>query len=423
MGYQRIINFIKKSYENVPLYKNIAKERGISIINHIEDVPVIGKKEFVGRQNECINPRYSGKYIHNELLLRRTSGSTGQYLQIMWDTADIDRSLIELWLRRAKNHGIFPHSRLVLFFSDALSDDRYRQHKNELGISMRMLLPHNIENAYANILSWEPEWMILQPQTAVLLAEFVKRSGRELPSSLKYIEFTGEVLDASVRKDIENLFGCRSADQYGANETGSIAYECTNGNFHVMRSNVYVEILDEDDEVIADSIAGAYGGECAKGRIVVTSLSNNVMPFIRYDIGDKGAILNKKCSCGCNYPVLELYGGRQNDFVLLKDGGRLSPYIFVGMIDRLNAVTDGAVLQFHFAQRAYDKFKVRLYAEEADYEIKEIMLGIFEEDYPYDAELDIEFVDASMNVGINGKYAYFTNEITYRKEQEIMLAF
>lgn len=190
-----------------------------------------------------------------------------------------------------------------------------------------------------------------------------------------------------------------------------------------MRSNVYVEILDEDDEVIADSVAGAYGGECAKGRIVVTSLSNNAMPFIRYDIGDKGAILNKKCSCGCNYPVLELYGGRQNDFVLLKDGGRLSPYIFVGMIDRLNAVTDGAVLQFHFAQRAYDKFKVRLYAEEADYEIKEIMSGIFEEDYPYDAELEIEFVNASMNVGINGKYAYFTNEITYRKEQEIMLAF
>lgn len=133
MRYDRIIGFIKKCYQNVPLYKNIAREMSISEIDHITDVPVIGKKELIGRQNECIAPEYCGKYINNELLLMRTSGSTGHYLQIMWDMADIDRSLVGLWLRRAKNYGIFPHSRLVIFFTDALSPDRYRQEKTNWG--------------------------------------------------------------------------------------------------------------------------------------------------------------------------------------------------------------------------------------------------------------------------------------------------
>ncbi|MDE6492823.1 MAG: hypothetical protein K2L37_06725, partial [Lactobacillus sp.] len=62
MGYDRIIGFIKKCYQNVPLYKNIARERNISEITRITDVPVIDKKEFIGRQNECIAPEYCGKY-------------------------------------------------------------------------------------------------------------------------------------------------------------------------------------------------------------------------------------------------------------------------------------------------------------------------------------------------------------------------
>lgn len=410
MRYDRIIDFIKKCYQNVPLYRNIAQERGISEISYITDVPVIGKKEFIGRQNECIAPEYCGKYINNELLVRRTSGSTGHYLQIIWDTADIDRSLAELWYRRVKNYGIFPHNRLVLFFSDSLSEDKYRQQKNELGISSSMLLPHNIGEAYANILSWEPEWMILQPQTAVLLTEYIKRRGSGVPASLKYVEFTGELLEPSVRKEVENLFGCKTANQYGANETGSVAYECPCGNLHIMSGSVYAEIVGDNDVTFADSIAGVYEGERAEGRIVLTSLTNNAMPFIRYDIGDKGAFLNKECSCGCKFPVMELYGGRQNDFISRKDGGRMSTYLLVKMIDRLNEVTDGAVLQFHFTQRSYDKFKVRLYTEESREEIRAIISEIFEEDFPYDAQLEVCFENASTDVGINGKYACFTNE-------------
>lgn len=411
MGYDRIVDFIKKCYADVPLYKNLANERSIAEISHTEDVPVITKKEFISKQNECISPRYCSKYINNELLLRRTSGSTGHYLQIMWDIADINRSLMELWLRRAKYYGIFPHNRLVLFFLDSLSGDKYRRQRNELGISKEMLLPNNIEDAYANILSWEPEWMIIQPQTAVLLTEFIKRKQCGVPASLKYVEFTGETLDDSVRKEAESIFGCKTADQYGANETGSIAYECPLGNLHIMKSNVYVEIVDGNDRVKADSISGVYAGDYAEGRIVVTSLTNNAMPFVRYDLGDKGAISNEKCVCGCVAPVLKLHTGRKNDFILLRDGNKLSPYIFVGMIDKINAFTDGAVLQFRIIQADYDKFRVRLYTEEDRNEIKKIASEIFEEDYPYEAEFAIEFVSSSMNVGIEGKYAYFVNEL------------
>ena len=93
----------------------------------------------------------------------------------------------------------------------------------------------------------------------------------EIPPELKYIEFSGELLTDEVREMTKTIFNCNIANQYGANEVNSIAYECPYGNLHVMKSNVYVEIADEYDNAIKD--------EC-EGRVLLTSLTNSVMPFI-----------------------------------------------------------------------------------------------------------------------------------------------
>ncbi len=89
------------------------------------------------------------------------------------------------------------------------------------------------------------------------------------------------------------------ASYYGANEFHSIAYECPYGNMHLMSGNVYVEVLNDNKECVA--------GE--EGEVYVTSLTNSVMPLIRYQIGDRGKIeAGKKCMCGNHSPVIVVSG-------------------------------------------------------------------------------------------------------------------
>jgi phenylacetate-CoA ligase len=86
--------------------------------------------------------------------------------------------------------------------------------------------------------------------------------------------------------------------------------------YHVADENVLVELLDE------------YGNECApgaRGRIVVTGLSNFAMPFIRYVLGDVGIAASGGCACGRTLPVIDRIEGRIRNAFTFRDGTRVWP--------------------------------------------------------------------------------------------------
>ena len=410
---ERAVELAKKYYSTVPLYRNISELYHIGEIESMKDIPIINKKDFIGMQSKCINPEYCKKYLSNNLLISRTSGSTGSYLQVIWDKTDIKCSLLELWLKRVKYYNIFPHNKLLYFFTDGAENEIYREGKNELGINKRLLLPHNIKEAYNVIIKWDPDWMILQPGTAILLYMHIQQNKLSTPTNLKYIEFTGEMLEPRVRKTVETVFGCVTADQYGANEVGTIAYECPERRLHIMRSNVFVEIISDDGNVLADSTSGVYTNDEIEGRIVLTSLNNKAMPFVRYDIGDRGYISKKSCDCGCKSPALMLSGGRNNDFIFFTEDGKISSYIFVELLDKINKIINGGILQFYIEQNDYDSFVIRLYIDEDfnELEVSKIVSNFLKANYPYEAKFRVEFVDYFMDLGVKGKYTYFKNNI------------
>ena len=119
-------------------------------------------------------------------------------------------------------------------------------------------------------------------------------------------ELSGEMVTDRQRRFIESAFDAVTASQYGCNEIGSIAYECPEGNLHVMDHNVYVEIEPFTEQ---ERAAGT-------GHVIVTARHNKVMPFIRYDTGDIAGWKDVSCTCGCHGAVLELTGARKDDIDL-----------------------------------------------------------------------------------------------------------
>ena len=111
------------------------------------------------------------------------------------------------------------------------------------------------------------------------------------------------LLTDSNKKYLERVFGCRVFDNYGCSEIGPIANSCERGNKHIFEDSVIVESIEDKDMKL--------GG---KGRIIVTNLENEVMPLIRYDVGDIISVSDKACPCGRNTMTLEVFG-REDEFI------------------------------------------------------------------------------------------------------------
>jgi phenylacetate-CoA ligase len=160
---------------------------------------------------------------------------------------------------------------------------------------------------------------------------------------LKMIFTGGELLHEQVRKMAEKSFSCPVRDRYGSMESSWVAWQCEKGSYHVQSDQALVEVVDESGEPLPEG---------KTGRIVVTPLWRTAMPFIRYDLGDRGA-LGGKCACGRSLPVMKGIEGRDDDFIRLPSG-RLRSARTVNLLDDIRGI-----LSYQITQEKPDLFVVR----------------------------------------------------------------
>ena len=180
---------------------------------------------------------------------------------------------------------------------------------------------------------------LLQGYASILaaLARFVLDAGLHMPESLKGVYSTAETLTDAQRATIEQAFGCKVFNQYGSREIPNIACECSHGSMHVFTDMVWLESVDE--------------------RLLVTSLTNRLMPMIRYENGDSGRLIEGACGCGLPFPLMEMGLCRSNDFILAPDGRRLHPSFFNRLLYGLTQIE-----QYQFVQETPQRVVLRLAA-------------------------------------------------------------
>ena len=192
-----------------------------------------------------------------------------------------------------------------------------------------------------HVQSWKPT--LLQGYASVLaeLALFVQDKHMRMPSTIKGIFSTAEVLYDWQRAAIETAFSCAVFNQYGSREVPNIGLQCAHGNFHVFSDLVKLESIAVDGE----------------HRLLVTSLTNRVMPMIRYELGDLGRLQDGQCSCGSPFPMLALDVCRKNDLIVTPAGHKIYPSYFVHLLDGQSGIE-----QFQFVQTRPGSLVLRLCA-------------------------------------------------------------
>jgi phenylacetate-CoA ligase len=167
---------------------------------------------------------------------------------------------------------------------------------------------------------------------------------KEICPTLTACVVTSEMLFDTDKLLLQKAFGVPVINEYGASELDLIAFEDTNNNWILNTETLFVEVLDDNNNTLED-------GEI--GNIVITSLYNKANPFIRYKIGDKGAI--KKINS--NQYILQKLEGRSEDLVKLPSG-KIAPGLTFYYITKSIMEDSGEIQEIKIIQTTLDSFKI-----------------------------------------------------------------
>lgn len=228
--------------------------------------------------------------------IEMTSGTSGQPLPII---KNLNEKIIE-----ARNLNI---CRRKMFSNASLENGFLLVHKIDeylKQIDCRGNNYHSFNKIFNYMMEKKPEWIF---STTLILNQFVNfliYQNYEVSSlKIKFIETTSQKLYKEDKEKIYNLFKCNFSNNYGCREVWNIAYSCPCGRMHINSSNLFVDLIDDNGNIISE--------QGREGNIILTSLSNYITPFVKYLIGDRGKIYYINCECGLKTPIIELCDGRE----------------------------------------------------------------------------------------------------------------
>jgi phenylacetate-CoA ligase len=153
------------------------------------------------------------------------------------------------------------------------------------------------------VLDWAPVFLDLDPVHGAWFALYCERNGIKFPS-VKFLLCSYEFVSVVHRRILERVFGVPVLNLYGSTETGHLFMENEQGEMKASLENIYCEVIAPDERGIGD--------------LVVTTLTNELMPLVRYRIGDL-VQSNEEAQAG-QYFV----HGRGRDALLRHDGRRVT---------------------------------------------------------------------------------------------------
>jgi len=338
--------------KNNTFYQNLV---GRNTFENWDDLPVLTKKNL----QKPLKDRLSKGYLEKTVFVNKTSGSSGDPFVFAKDKYCHALTWASIIFRFSWYKINFNTSFQARFYGIPLDfiGNKKERLKDFLGNRYRFtifdLSNEILEKVLLKFKDKKFDYINGYTSSIVLFAKFLQKKNIVLTSvcpTLKCCVVTSEMLFEEDKILMEKQFGVPVINEYGASELDLIAFENPNGEWQVNSETLFVEILDDKNNVLP------YGKE---GRIVITSLYNKAHPFIRYDIGDIG-ILDEKSTI--KKPILKKLIGRTNDIAILPSGKK-SPGLTFYYVTKSIIEDDGNVKEFVIKQTKIDTFEVEYVSE------------------------------------------------------------
>lgn len=312
----RISKLLNEACENVPYYKFLSNY-DVKSCEDFEKIPLLTKQFIRNYKEEIISKTVSNK---RQLWSGSSSGSTGMPLSYYRDKNSVS-------IERANYNKYYEYNgfnvnenRIRISGVKVATFDRkkppywiYIDRYKQLQCSAYHILQTTFKDYLNEFSNVNASFATGYPSAWTSLSELMINNNITF-NNFKAIVTDSEGLSDINKAKIEKAFNCPVYKTYGLSEVGMCAVECKKGHYHILPSH-YVEVVDDNGHRVND-------GEV--GQIVVTDYNSHKYPFIRYATGDLGIMYHKNCGCGLNTPYLSEITGRIEDYILTKDGRKIT---------------------------------------------------------------------------------------------------
>ena len=313
---ERLKHMVEKAYNNVPFYKQKLDEAGVKP-SDIQTLKDVAKLPFTTKNDMREQYPYGlfAEPMKNIVRIHASSGTTGKPVVAGYTKSDL-ANWSNAIARIVTAAGVTDEDIAQVSFGYGLFTGGFGLHYGleKVGATLVPMSSGNTQKQIMLMQDFGTTALIATPSYAMYISEVIEEM--EIPKSnfkLKYGLFGAEGMSEEMRRSLEKRFGAKVTTNYGLTEVcgPGVSGECEyqNGQ-HINEDMFLIEIIDPKTEEVLP-----YG---EKGEVIITTLTKEAMPVLRYRTRDISYLIPKPCQCGRTTYRLAPIQGRTDDMLIIK---------------------------------------------------------------------------------------------------------
>src|SRR6185503_4972403 len=314
---KRLRQTVKNAYENVPLHRKRMRKLGIEP-GDITSLADLARLPFTVKAD--LRDHYPfGMFARPRAQLARlhaSSGTTGKPTVVGYTLKDLD-TWSALMARSMACAGARPGDVVHNAYGYGLFTGGLGAHygAERLGATVVPMSGGATERQIVLIQDFGARVLCATPSYALAIAEVAEKQGVDLRrSKLRIGVFGAEPWSEAMRKEIQVRLGLKAVDIYGLSEImgPGVASECeeAQAGLHGWEDHFLFEVIDPD--------TGKPVPEGELGELVITTLTKEALPMLRYRTRDITRLSSERCECGRTHRRIRRITGRNDDMLIVR---------------------------------------------------------------------------------------------------------
>jgi len=314
---RRLKASVKNAYDNVPFHRRRLKALGFEPgdLKRLEDLaglPFTVKTDLRDHYPFGLFARPRTELVR----LHASSGTTGKPTVVGYTAKDI-ATWAGLMARSMACAGARPGDVIHNAYGYGLFTGGLGAHygAERLGATVVPMSGGSTERQIVLITDFGARVLCATPSYALAIAEVAEKEGVDMrKSKLKIGIFGAEPWSEAMRREVEARLGLKAVDIYGLSEImgPGVACECVEAQagLHGWEDHFLFEVIDQD--------TGKPVKEGEAGELVITTLSKEALPMIRYRTRDITRLSTERCACGRTHVRIKRITGRNDDMLIIR---------------------------------------------------------------------------------------------------------
>ncbi len=314
---QRLQETLRNSWENVPWHQQRLRAAGLTDPRDLHSLDDLRRLPFTVKTDLRDNYPFGlfTRPVQQLARLHASSGTTGKPTVVGYTAQDLS-TWSDLVARSLHCAGVRPGDLVHNAYGYGLFTGGLGAHDGagRLGCPVVPISGGGTERQVALIMDFGPRVLCATPSYALAIAEVAEQQGVNLrDSALRIGMFGAEPWSEAMRREIEARMGLRAVDIYGLSEImgPGVACECEVRNgLHGWEDHFLFETIDPD--------SGAPVPEGEPGELVITTLTKQALPMLRYRTRDITRLERSRCDCGRTHVRILRVTGRNDDMLIIR---------------------------------------------------------------------------------------------------------